>query len=83
MKDFRSENGLYNLVKTRYPDVVLRGKDLFDASLFRDQASTALFYTFMAELKLLVSVAVPTPGHVWIKTLQDKGKLLRCYTQVS
>lgn len=79
--DFRSANGLYNLVKERYPNAVLKGKDLFDASLFRDPESTALFYTFMAELKSLVSGANLTRTHHFIKGLDVKGKLLRCYTQ--
>ena len=34
--DFRSQNGLYALVKKKYPNLVVRGQELFDASLFRD-----------------------------------------------
>ncbi|KAI9359939.1 DHS-like NAD/FAD-binding domain-containing protein, partial [Zopfochytrium polystomum] len=79
--DFRSPNGLYNLVKKRYPNVVLKGKDLFDASLFRDPQSTALFYAFMAELRALVLKAQLTPTHLFLKTLDDQGQLMRCYTQ--
>ncbi|KAJ3046061.1 hypothetical protein HDV00_003810 [Rhizophlyctis rosea] len=79
--DFRSSDGLYNLVKKKYPDAILRGKDLFDASLFRDPESTALFYTFMAELKAIISQAKVTPTHEFIKHLDDRDQLLRCYTQ--
>lgn len=33
--DFRSENGLYQLLKTKYPNTLLKGQELFDASLFK------------------------------------------------
>ncbi|KAI8593362.1 DHS-like NAD/FAD-binding domain-containing protein [Geranomyces variabilis] len=79
--DFRSADGLYNLVKARYPAAVVKGKDLFDAALFRDPTSTALFYTFMAELKTVVSKAEITPTHRFLKQLDVDHKLLRCYTQ--
>ncbi|KAI8909449.1 DHS-like NAD/FAD-binding domain-containing protein [Powellomyces hirtus] len=79
--DFRSADGLYNLVKAKYPTAVVKGKDLFDAALFRDPTSTSLFYTFMAELKTVVSRAEITPTHRFVKQLDVDHKLLRCYTQ--
>ncbi|KAG5353649.1 hypothetical protein C0989_003786 [Termitomyces sp. Mn162] len=79
--DFRSSDGLYNLVKQQYPDVVLKGRDLFDASLFRDGISTSVFYTFISRLKQSIDVATPSPTHRFIKTLDTKKKLLRSYTQ--
>ncbi|KAI0669757.1 DHS-like NAD/FAD-binding domain-containing protein [Trametes maxima] len=79
--DFRSSDGLYALVKQQYPDVVLKGRDLFDASLFRDPTSTAVFYTFISQLKKSIDVASPSPTHRFIKTLDSKKKLLRSYTQ--
>ncbi|KAG8905694.1 hypothetical protein FRB99_008408 [Tulasnella sp. 403] len=79
--DFRSTDGLYNLVKSQYPNAVVKGRDLFDASLFRDPTSTAIFYTFIAGLKSSIDAAEPSPTHRFIKTLDTKGKLLRSYTQ--
>ncbi|KAI3629610.1 hypothetical protein MIR68_011045 [Amoeboaphelidium protococcarum] len=79
--DFRSMNGLYNMVKQKYPDAVVKGKDIFDAHLFKDEASTKVFYSFMAELKQMVDKASPTEVHQFLKNVKDKGKLLRCYTQ--
>ncbi|KAJ7596660.1 DHS-like NAD/FAD-binding domain-containing protein [Mycena floridula] len=79
--DFRSSDGLYALVKQQYPDVVLKGRDLFDASLFRDTTSTAVFFTFISQLKKSIDSAAPTPTHHFIKTLDTKKKLLRSYTQ--
>ncbi|KAI8595847.1 DHS-like NAD/FAD-binding domain-containing protein, partial [Dissophora ornata] len=79
--DFRSADGLYNLVKKQYPKTVLKGKDLFDANLFRDNTTTAVFYTFISELHAQTLKAKPSPTHHFIKMLSERGKLLRCYTQ--
>ncbi|KAH8835463.1 hst3 protein [Flagelloscypha sp. PMI_526] len=79
--DFRSSDGLYNLVKAKYPDVVLKGKDLFDASLFRNPESTSVFYTFISQLKQSVDRVSPSKTHHFIKTLDTQNKLLRSYTQ--
>lgn len=69
------------MVKEQYPDVVIKGRDLFDASLFRDPTSTAVFYTFISQLKRSIDAAEPAPTHHFIKTLDSKKKLLRSYTQ--
>ncbi|PFH54870.1 hypothetical protein AMATHDRAFT_134618 [Amanita thiersii Skay4041] len=79
--DFRSSDGLYALIKQQYPDAVLKGRDLFEASLFRDPKSTAIFYTFISQLKHSIDSAVPSPTHKFLKTLDAKKKLLRSYTQ--
>ena len=42
---------------------------------------TELFYSFMGELRHIVSNANCTPTHKFIKELDKQGKLLRCYTQ--
>ena len=80
-QDFRSQDGLYNLVKQKHPDAVLKGRDLFDASLFRNPVSTSVFYSFIAGLKQAVDDASPSHTHRFIKTLDSKGRLLRSYTQ--
>lgn len=80
--DFRSSDGLYNLVKQKYPSKsITKGQDLFDISLFRDEISLALFCQFMESLYLSSLLAHPTETHKFIKTLKEKNKLLRCYTQ--
>lgn len=80
-QDFRSQDGLYALVKSRYPTTFLKGRDLFSSTLFRDPASTALFYTFISQLKQSIDKATPGPTHDFLRTLDLKGKLLRSYTQ--
>ncbi|KAH9004043.1 DHS-like NAD/FAD-binding domain-containing protein [Lactarius hatsudake] len=79
--DFRSSDGLYALVKKQYPDTILKGRDLFDASLFRDPTSTSIFYTFISQLKQSIDSASPSRTHHFIRTLDEKKKLLRSYTQ--
>ncbi|KAI8913376.1 DHS-like NAD/FAD-binding domain-containing protein [Gorgonomyces haynaldii] len=78
--DFRSFNGLYKIVKQKYPTTV-RGQDLFDASLFNSQQTTKLFYHFSSTLKQVVESAQVTKTHEFIALVQKRGKLLRCYTQ--
>ncbi|KXS22093.1 DHS-like NAD/FAD-binding domain-containing protein [Gonapodya prolifera JEL478] len=79
--DFRSSNGLYTLVKHRFPTAARSGKDLFDATLFSDPASTRAFYCFISELKEMADRATPTPAHRLIRDLDERGSLVRCYTQ--
>ncbi|ABN68105.1 NAD-dependent deacetylase HST3 (Homologous to SIR2 protein 3), partial [Scheffersomyces stipitis CBS 6054] len=79
--DFRSSDGLYNMVRTKFPKTVVKGQDLFDISLFRNEMSLAVFCTFMEGLYKSTLVAKPTETHRFIKILKDKNKLLRCYTQ--
>ena len=61
----------------------IKGKDLFDSSLWKDELSTSVFYTFIASLrrKIRDEVTETTATHKFIKVLRDKKKLLRCYTQ--
>jgi NAD-dependent histone deacetylase SIR2 len=68
-------------VKEKHPDTVLKGQELFDATLFRNEKTIKCFYTFMAELRSLISNANPTLTHEFIQSLTNKGQLLRCYTQ--
>lgn len=79
--DFRSKDGLYNMVKQQHPNSVVKGKDLFDSILFTNPDSAAVFYTFMAQLRKCILLSKPTLTHKFIKNLKDKNKLLRCYTQ--
>jgi NAD-dependent histone deacetylase SIR2 len=79
--DFRLLDGLYDMVKAQHPKVVVRGQDLFDILLFRDEALLLVFCTFMEALYALTKRARPTETHRFIKTLKEKRKLLRCYTQ--
>lgn len=80
--DFRSSDGLYNLVKNEHPNVNLgSGQEMFDISLFRDELKISVWATFMERLYSSVRMAQPTRTHRFIAHLKDRSKLLRCYTQ--
>ncbi|KAH8918965.1 DHS-like NAD/FAD-binding domain-containing protein [Atractiella rhizophila] len=80
--DFRSSAGLFESLKVKHPEAKLTsGKDLFDASLFKSETNTALFYNMVGELKKMSDLAEPTTFHKFLKELDDKGKLFRVYTQ--
>ena len=79
--DFRSDDGLYNIVKAKYPSSFIKGQDLFDISLFRSNETLLIFCTFMEGLYKFSLQAKATETHKFINTLKEKNKLLRCYTQ--
>ena len=84
--DFRSKNGIYSrLSEFQLSDP----QEMFDLEYFKFKPET--FYAFAKEiyrmiicLHLQTSLASnfkPSPSHMFIKMLEDKGKLLRNYTQ--
>lgn len=81
MQDFRSKGGLYDLVKEKYPDAVVKGAELFDGNFYRDPKTRPIFHSFIGHLKELMQECLPTPTHNFIKDLDSVGKLLRLYTQ--
>ncbi|KAL6863612.1 DHS-like NAD/FAD-binding domain-containing protein [Trichoderma novae-zelandiae] len=68
-----------NLGKATLPN--MKGKDLFDASIWADPTRTSVFYQFATSLRQKVREAEPTSSHKFISHLRDRGKLVRCYTQ--
>ncbi|KAF8338838.1 DHS-like NAD/FAD-binding domain-containing protein, partial [Cantharellus anzutake] len=80
--DFRSSEGLFRTLKAGNPkELLTSGKDLFDASVFNTPQTTSLFYKMIAELSSMSSTAHPTAFHEFVKLLDDRGQLLRLYTQ--
>lgn len=76
--DFRSATGLF---KTLRPQDKLSGKDLFDASVYRNDESTSAFHDMVRELSHSSKNAKPTPFHHMLATLAEEGRLMRLYTQ--
>ncbi|KAK0390132.1 hypothetical protein NLU13_3705 [Sarocladium strictum] len=68
-----------NSGKTTLPN--MKGKDLFDASIWTDPLRTSVFYTFATTLRKKIRDVQPTSSHRFISHLRDRGKLVRCYTQ--
>ncbi|KAH7927906.1 DHS-like NAD/FAD-binding domain-containing protein [Leucogyrophana mollusca] len=80
--DFRSPSGLFQTLKRDNPkEALTSGKDLFDASVFNSEHATSLFCQMIARLSELSQLANPTPFHRILRTLDDRGGLLRVYTQ--
>ncbi|KAF9583575.1 NAD-dependent histone deacetylase sir2 [Lunasporangiospora selenospora] len=72
--DFRSPNGVYSrLAEFDLDDP----QDMFDLEFFCHQPQT--FYSFAREI--YPGNFAPSPSHHFIRLLEDKGKLLRNYTQ--
>ncbi|KAF9187231.1 NAD-dependent histone deacetylase sir2 [Haplosporangium sp. Z 11] len=72
--DFRSPDGIYS----RLAEFGLEDpSQMFDLRFFRRQPET--FYSFAKEI--FPSNFTPSPSHHFIKLIEDKGKLLRNYTQ--
>jgi NAD-dependent histone deacetylase SIR2 len=57
------------------------GKDLFDASVYRDDNSTSFFHSMVQRLSKQSREAKPSPFHHMLATLADEGRLLRLYSQ--
>jgi len=75
--DFRSSNGLFNTLRTAKNS----GKDLFDASVYKDDDLTASFHDMVRTLHGMAAEAEPTEFHQLLATLATEGRLLRLYSQ--
>lgn len=78
--DFRSATGLFNTLKKEH-GLKSSGKDLFDASVYQDNQSTATFHAMVRSLSTETRNAQPTAFHHLIATLAQEGRLMRLYTQ--
>ncbi|KAI9840521.1 MAG: hypothetical protein M1838_004020 [Thelocarpon superellum] len=78
--DFRSSTGLFRTLRTQHK-IKASGKHLFDASVYKTDASTASFHDMVRSLSHLVTSTEPTPFHHLLATLAQQGRLLRLYSQ--
>ncbi|KAG9046805.1 hypothetical protein FS837_003624 [Tulasnella sp. UAMH 9824] len=78
--DFRSPDGIFQTLKRENPNLS-SGKDLFNASVFKTAATISQFNTMIGNLAQQASISEPTPFHRLLKSLDDRGKLIRVYTQ--
>lgn len=78
--DFRSSTGLFKTLKETHK-LKGSGKQLFDASVYRDAQSTGNFHTMVRELSDLSKKAKPTAFHQFIAQLAQEKRLQRLYTQ--
>nr|XP_019046968.1 NAD-dependent histone deacetylase SIR2 [Kwoniella bestiolae CBS 10118]OCF25898.1 NAD-dependent histone deacetylase SIR2 [Kwoniella bestiolae CBS 10118] len=75
--DFRSSTGLYAQLQDEGKYELDDPQQMFDIHYFRERPE--VFYSFAKQI--YPSNFVPSPCHRWIKLLEDKGLLLRNYTQ--
>ncbi|BEI87895.1 uncharacterized protein CcaverHIS019_0106130 [Cutaneotrichosporon cavernicola] len=75
--DFRSSTGLYANLQAEGKYDLDDPQQMFDISYFRE--NPMVFYSFAKQI--YPSNFVPSPCHRWIKLLEDRGTLLRNYTQ--
>ncbi|PPQ96236.1 hypothetical protein CVT26_005563 [Gymnopilus dilepis] len=80
--DFRSPDGLFQTLKRDNPkEAMSSGKELFDVSVFNSEQKTSLFCQMIAQLSDLSQAAQPTAFHHLLRALDERGRLLRVYTQ--
>ena len=78
--DFRSSTGLFTTLRGQHK-LKGSGKQLFDASVYRNDSSTSSFHDMVRELSHLTQKAKPTPFHHMLATLAEEGRLMRLYSQ--
>ena len=78
--DFRSSNGLFQTLRKEH-NLKGSGKQLFDASVYRDGPSTDSFHTMVRSLSQMAKTAQPTGFHKLLDSLAEQNRLLRLYTQ--
>ncbi|PNS19941.1 NAD-dependent protein deacetylase hst4 [Sphaceloma murrayae] len=78
--DFRSSTGLFTSLRAEH-NLKGSGKNLFDASVYKDDSSTSTFHDMVRNMSKLTKDASATEFHHLLATLADEGRLLRLYTQ--
>ncbi|KAK5091010.1 hypothetical protein LTR05_001190 [Lithohypha guttulata] len=79
--DFRSANGLFAGLQKEHKLKGGSGKQLFDASVYKDASSTSQFHDMVRKLDHMCKCARPTTFHHMVARLATEGRLLRLYTQ--
>ncbi|EEH40915.1 Sir2 family histone deacetylase Hst4 [Paracoccidioides lutzii Pb01] len=78
--DFRSSHGLFKTLKKDHK-LKASGKQLFDASVYRDNSMTSSFHDMVRSLSRMAASAKPTAFHHLLARLAKDGRLMRLYTQ--
>ncbi|KAI0339430.1 SIR2-domain-containing protein [Trametopsis cervina] len=75
--DFRSRTGIYSMLQEKGEYELDDPQQMFDIDYFKE--NPAVFYSFASQI--YPSNFIPSPSHRFIKIMEEKGKLLRNYTQ--
>lgn len=73
VQDFRGKHGLYTASES--------GPSIFSAACYQSREGVSDHIRAMTSLHASTSAVQPSPTHRFIKTIADKGSLLRAYTQ--
>jgi len=82
ISDYRSAGGVFSRMMAERPDLVAAGKtpeDLFSIQHFRKAPQD--FYERLKGMYTSMENVSPTPAHKFLRLLDERGVLLRCYTQ--
>jgi len=77
ISDFRSSNGIFAQIKQKYH--LSKPDDIFDIDSFRK--NPGIFFEIFKPIHESMLNAKPTSTHMFIKYLEDIGKLMAVYTQ--
>ena len=75
---------LPSFTKTKAKDATnTKGRDMFDSMIWKDKTSTSVFYKFIATLRQTIQedIMKSSATHSFIRTLRDRRRMVRCYTQ--
>ncbi|KAK0268299.1 hypothetical protein LTR35_015593 [Friedmanniomyces endolithicus] len=78
--DFRSKEGLFSSLKKEH-NLKGSGQHLFDASVYKNDASTEQFHSMISQMSRLTKDAQPTQFHHMLATMAQDDRLLRLYSQ--
>ncbi len=79
--DFRSKNGLFDLVKKEYPKFKNNPTDIFQITAFKEDKGKGFYKVMSKSNKILGDKVKPSKTHFFFKLLETKGILHRYYTQ--
>jgi NAD-dependent SIR2 family protein deacetylase len=74
--DFRSKNGIYEKINKKYPQFK-DPSDIFNINFVNDNVD--IFFEVIGDI--INCESIPTLAHIFMKEINDTGKLKRIYTQ--
>jgi NAD-dependent SIR2 family protein deacetylase len=79
--DFRGPGGLYDIIKSHSLGLISEAEEIFDINVFKEQPE--LFFSIANSLFASITPGIQKPSitHAFIRLLEERGKLLRCYSQ--
>lgn len=80
LRDFRSPQGLYNVVNPSHINTI-KARSLFESSVYLNLSTRAEHWRFISNLHTQVQSLSASSTHKFFKRVARKGKLRRVYSQ--